>query len=90
MHPGVVVTRCRPAQRHPPRGSLPACLSLRCAALPRRVLSDYLVAVDADAEEAGHLDGLTGDFQLARAEMVRLAVAYAFERPSEEFVTLPA
>ena len=45
---------------------------------------------DADAEDAGHLDGLAAALDLTRAEMVRLAFAYSFERRAEEFVTLPA
>jgi hypothetical protein len=45
---------------------------------------------NADAEDAGHLDGLAAALDLTRAEMVRLAVAYAFERRAEEVVTLPA
>ncbi len=35
---------------------------------------------DADVEDAGHLDGLAGDLGLSLPEMVRLAVAYTFER----------
>jgi hypothetical protein len=45
---------------------------------------------DTGAEDAGHLDGLAAALELTRAEMVRLAVAYAFERRAQEFVTLPA
>ena len=45
---------------------------------------------DAGAEDAGHLDGLAAALELTQAEMVRLAVAYAFERRAQEFVTLPA
>jgi hypothetical protein len=45
---------------------------------------------DADVEDAGHLDGLAAALQLTRAEMVRLAFAYSFERRAEEIVTLPA
>jgi hypothetical protein len=45
---------------------------------------------DAGVADAGYLDGLASDLELTRAEMVRLAVAYAFERRAEEFVTLPA
>jgi hypothetical protein len=43
---------------------------------------------DADTEDAGHLDGLAAALQLTRAEMVRLAFAYSFERRAEEI--LPA
>jgi hypothetical protein len=45
---------------------------------------------DAGVADAGYLDGLASDLELTQAEMVRLAVAYAFERRAEEFVTLPA
>jgi hypothetical protein len=41
---------------------------------------------NADAEDTGYLDGIAAALELPRAEMVRLAVAYAFE----EVVTLPA
>ena len=36
------------------------------------------------------IHGLAGALDLTRAEMVRLAFAYSFERRAEEFVTLPA
>jgi hypothetical protein len=42
------------------------------------------------AEDAGHLGGLAAALELTRAEMVRLAFAYSFERRAEEIVTLPA
>lgn len=45
---------------------------------------------DAGVEDAGHLDGLAAALELTRAEMVRLAFAYSFERRPEEIVTLPA
>ena len=45
---------------------------------------------DAGAEDAGYLDGLAAALELTRAEMVRLAFAYSFERRAEEFVTSPA
>jgi hypothetical protein len=35
---------------------------------------------DAGVEDAGHLDGIAGDLGLSLPEMVRLAVAYTFER----------
>jgi hypothetical protein len=44
---------------------------------------------NADTEDAGHLDGLAAALELTRAEMVRLAFAYSFERRAEEVVTLP-
>ncbi len=43
---------------------------------------------DAGAEDAGYLDGLAAALQLTRAEKVRLAYAYSFERRAEEI--LPA
>jgi hypothetical protein len=45
---------------------------------------------DAGAEDTGYLDGLAAALELTRAEMVRLAFAYSFERRAEEIVTLPA
>jgi hypothetical protein len=45
---------------------------------------------DAGAEDTGYLDGLAAALELTRAEKVRLAYAFAFERRAEEVVTLPA
>jgi arginyl-tRNA synthetase len=44
---------------------------------------------DADAGDPGDLDGLAAALELTRVEMVRLAVAYAFEQRAEEVITLP-
>jgi hypothetical protein len=39
--------------------------------------------VDPDADVAGHLDKLARDLDLAEAERMRLAVAFAFEERAE-------
>jgi hypothetical protein len=44
---------------------------------------------DADAGDAGYLDGLAAALELSEAEKVNLAYAYSFERRAED-VTLPA
>jgi len=44
----------------------------------------------ADVEDAGHLAGIATALELSETEKVRLAVAYAFERRAEEYLTLPA
>jgi hypothetical protein len=44
---------------------------------------------DADAEDAGYLDGLAAALELSKAEKIQLAYAYSFERRAED-VTLPA